>query len=183
MRKQALTLVALVAFSSAHLMIALPSVAQASAEDVKIATVDMQKALQQVEEGKKAKAQLETEFNAKKKQLQAEETNLRKMTEEFKKQSSVMSDEAKSRKQAEIQERVAKYQDETQKSQMEIQQKERELTDPILARLRGIIQKIAKDKGYTTVLEKNDNVVLYSLDKDDLTTDVITAFNKDKSAS
>jgi outer membrane protein len=152
--------------------------AAASADDVKIATVDMQKALQSVEAGKKAKAQLETEFNAKKKQLQTEETSLRKMTEEFKKQSSVMSDEARGKKQSEIQERVAKYQEETQKSQMEIQQKERELTDPIFAKLRGLITNVAKTKGYTTVLEKNENVVLYSLDKDDLTSDVIAAYNK-----
>jgi outer membrane protein len=174
MRKITLSVVSAV-FLFAHL--SSPSVAQAS-DDVKIATVDMQKALQSVDAGKKAKAQLETEFNAKKKQLQTEEASLRKMTEEFKKQSSVMSDEARGKKQSEIQERVAKYQEETQKSQMEIQQKERELTDPILAKLRSLITNVAKTKGYTTVLEKNENVVLYSLDKDDLTTDVIAAYNK-----
>jgi outer membrane protein len=175
MRNITLSAVAAV-FVLAHL--ANPFIAQASADDVKIATVDMQKALQSVDAGKKAKAQLETEFNAKKKQLQTEEASLRKMTDEFKKQSSVMSDEARNKKQSEIQERVAKYQEETQKSQMEIQQKERELTDPILAKLRGLIMNVAKTKGYTTVFEKNENVVLYSLDKDDLTTDVIAAYNK-----
>jgi outer membrane protein len=157
--------------------------AQAMAAEVKIGTVDMQKALQSVEAGKKAKSQLESEFNAKKKKLQSEEANLRKMTDEFKKQASVMSDEARARKQNEIQERVAKYQEETAKSQMQIQQKERELTDPILAKLRGIISTMAKQKGYTTVLEKNDNVVLFSLDSDDLTQEVINAYNKAKGSS
>jgi outer membrane protein len=180
MFKQVLALAALAAFSVSHISGASFISSAQAAEDTKIATVDMQKALQSVDEGKKAKTQLETEFNAKKKQLSSEEANLRKITDDFKKQAAVMSDEARARKQGEIQEKVAKFQEETQKSQMEIQQKERELTDPILAKLRGVIQNIAKNKGYSTVLEKNDNVVLYSLDKDDLTTDVIAAYNKSK---
>jgi outer membrane protein len=181
MFKQVLTLAAVAVFSVSHFSGgSLINTAQAADDTTKIATVDMQKALQSVDEGKKAKSQLETEFNAKKKQLSAEETSLRKITEDFKKQAAVMSDEARARKQGEIQEKVAKFQEETQKSQMEIQQKERELTDPILNRLRGVIQTIAKSRGYSTVLEKNDNVVLFSLDKDDLTTEVIAAFNKSK---
>src|SRR4051794_14204939 len=68
-----------------------------------IGTVDMQKALQTVDAGKKAKAQLEKEFNQKKKELQSEETAIKKTTEEFKKQSLAMSDEARARKQGELQ--------------------------------------------------------------------------------
>jgi outer membrane protein len=149
-----------------------------AAEEVKIGTVDMQKALQTVEVGKKAKAQLEKEFNAKKTQLQGEETALRKATEEFKKQSLVMSDEARAKKQAELQERIMKFQEQTGRSQMEIQQKERDLTQPLVVKLKGVIAETAKKKGYTTVLEKNENNVLFSLEKDDLTNEVISAFDK-----
>jgi outer membrane protein len=147
-------------------------------DDIKIGTVDMQKALQTVDAGKKAKSQLEKEFNAKKKDLQTEESNLRKITEEFKKQSLVMNDEARAKKQGEIQERIMKYQENTAKSQQEIQAKERELTDPILNKLRDIIVEMAKKKGFTVVLERNENMVLFSQDKDDITQDVISAYNK-----
>ncbi|MBC7692798.1 MAG: OmpH family outer membrane protein [Methylotenera sp.] len=150
------------------------------AEEAKIATVDMQKALQSVEAGKAAKAKLEGEFNAKKKSLQTEEASLKKLTEEFKKQSLVLSDEARAKKQQEIQERIMKFQETTARSQQEIQQKEQDLTAPILGRLKGLIAETAKAKGYTVVLEKNDNNVLYSQEKDDLTADVIAAFNKKK---
>lgn len=148
------------------------------AEDVKVGVVDMQKALQSVEAGKKAKAQLEKEFNAKKQQLQSEEASIKKMGEEFKKQSLVMSDEARGKKQSELQERIMKFQELTQRSQQEIQQKEQELTQPILGKLRGIISELAKQKGYSVILERNENTVLFSLEKDDLTSDVITGFNK-----
>jgi outer membrane protein len=150
-----------------------------SSEDIqKIATVDMQKALQTVDMGKKAKAQLEKEFNTKKKELQTEEAAIRKITEDFKKQSLVLSDEAKAKKQGELQERIMKFQELTARSQAEIQQKEKDLTQPILTKLRAIISDTAKKKSYTFVLEKNENTVLYSQEKDDITSDVISTFDK-----
>lgn len=164
---------AVLAFTVAPL--AMP---RANADEIKIGTVDMQKALQSVEAGKKAKSQLEKEFNAKKKELQNEEAALRKMTEDFKKQSLALNDDARAKKQGEIQERIMKYQESTQKSQMEIQQKEHELTEPILVKLRGIIDEMAKQKGYSLILEKNENMVLFSPEKDDLTESVVSAYNK-----
>lgn len=155
----------------------------AFAEDIKIATVDMQKAIQSVEAGKKAKGQLEKDFNSKKKELEAEENHIRKMIEEFKKQSLVMSDEARAKKQAELQERGLKFEELKQRSTLDLQQKEQELTRPLIGKLRTVISEIAKQKGYALILEKNENTVLYSLDKDDLTDDVISAFNKQQSKS
>ena len=148
------------------------------AVEVKIATIDMQKALQTVDSGKKAKALLEKEFNAKKKELQTEEASIKKMTEEFKKQSLVMSDDARAKKQGELQERIVKFQELTGRSQAEIQQKERDLTQPIITKLRGVIADTAKKHEYSVVLEKNENSVLYSQEKDDITSEVINNFDK-----
>lgn len=148
------------------------------AEEIKIGVVDMQRAIQSVEAGKKAKGQLEKEFNARKKELQAEESSIKKMGEEFRKQSLVLTDDARAKKQAELQERIMKFQELTARSQQEIAQKEQELTQPIVSGIRKVISDLAKQKGYSFILEKNENTVLFSLDKDDLTADVITAFNK-----
>lgn len=156
------------------------SLAMAADSAVKIGLVDMQRALQTVDAGKKAKTQLEKEFNAKKKTLQDEENALKKMTEEFKKQSLVMSDEARAKKQGELQERIMKFQETTARSQAEIQQKERDLTQPIITKLRNVIAEVSKKKDYTLVLEKNENTVLYSLERDDLTSEVISQFDKAK---
>ncbi len=144
----------------------------------KLAVVDLQKALQSVDSGKKAKASLEKEFNEKKKQLQAEEDSIKKITEDFKKQSLALSDEAKSRKQNEIQERLMKYRELFGKSQFDIQSRERELTEPIIQKLKGIVEEIGAAKSYTMILEKNENNILFSASKDDLTEEVIKAFNK-----
>lgn len=166
-RKIVLTILALVLFS-----------AGARAEEIRVGVVDMQKAIQTVEAGKKAKGQLEKEFNSRKKDLQAEEASIKKMGEEFRKQSLALTDEARQKKQAELQERILKFQQLTASSQQELAQKEQELTQPIVSRLRSVISDLAKQKGYTVILEKNDNTVLFSLEKDDLTAEVVTVFNK-----
>lgn len=150
----------------------------AAAEGPRIAVIDMQRALQSVEAGKKAKQQLEKEFNQRKKELQNEEAALKKMDEEFKKQSLVMSDEARGKKLGEIQARAMKLQEWTQRSQMEIQQKEQQLTEPLVNKIKGLIAETAKTRGYTLVLQKSDVTVLYSLESDDLTTEVVEKFNK-----
>jgi outer membrane protein len=148
------------------------------AEENKIGTVDMQKALQTVDAGKKAKSQLEGEFTKKKTELQKEEAAIKKLHEEFQKQSLVMTEAARTKKEAEIRERVMKFQESTQRSQNEIQKKEQELTVPIIEKLRSVINGLAKSKGYSVVLEKNENTVLFSQEKDDLTKEVIEAYNK-----
>ncbi len=144
----------------------------------RIAVVDMQKALQLVEAGKKVKAQLEKEFNAKSTQFQQEEAAIKKMNEELQKQSLAMSDEARAKKQAELQSRFMKFQQGYQQSQEELQSKERTLTQPIITKLRNIIGEVAKNKNYSIVIQKNDVFVLHSEDKDDLTNEVIKIFDK-----
>lgn len=149
----------------------------ADADAFKVGVVDMQKALQTVDAGKKAKNQLQKEFDTKKKMLTDEETAIRKLTEEFKKQSLVMNEETRMKKQQEIQERIMKLQENTSRSQVEIQQKEQEMTAPLVKNLRAIIQELAGKKGYSMVLDKNEANILFSQEKDDFTADVITAFN------
>lgn len=146
--------------------------------EMKIAIVDLQKALQTVDAGKKAKANLEKEFNEKKKTIQSEEEAIKKMSEDFKKQSMVLSDEAKIKKQNELQERLMKYRELVGKSQVQMQERERQATEPIIGKLRTIVDEIGAKKGYSIIFEKNDASVLYLQQRDDLTDDVIAAFNK-----
>ncbi len=151
--------------------------AAAAAAVSRIATVDMQRALQTVEAGKKAKTQLEKEFNTKKKMLDDEQTAIKKLTEEFKKQTMVLNDESRAKKQQEIQERMMKFQDQMMRSQTEIQQKEGELTAPIVKNLKAMVKEMAAKKGYSLVLDKNEQTVIFSQEKDDLTDELVKSYH------
>ena len=146
----------------------------------KIGLVDMQKAIQETSEGKKAKKELEGDFNKKKKDLEKSETDIKKLGEDLDKKALVLSDDVKQKKQQEIQMAMRKYQEAVAKSQMEIQKHERDLTQPIITKIRKIIEDIAKKDGLTVVLEKSEQLVLFSEKSIDLTERVIKDFDAKK---
>lgn len=160
--------------------VAVGSFVFAAHAETKIGYVDMQKAIQSTSTGKNAKKKLEGDFNKKKKELEKMEADLKKMTEDLEKKAMVLSDDVRSKKQAELQREMLKYQKTVSQSQLEIQKKERELTMPIIKKIRDIIQDVAKADGYTMILEKSEQSVLWAKKDADLTDKVIKAYEKKK---
>lgn len=56
---------------------------------------------------------------------------------------------------------------------MNIQKKERDLTQPIIEKLQASIEKVAKAQGYSMVLEKSEQSVLWAQKENDLTDAVV----------
>ena len=151
-----------------------------AAAEVKIGYVDMQKAIQDTSAGKKAKKELEEAFNKKKKELEKKEADLKKMNEDFEKKSMVLTDDVRAKKQQELQTEMLKYRDMVGKSQMDIQKQERELTTPIIENLRKNLSAIAEKEGFTVILEKSEQSVLWAKKEIDLTPRLIEEFEKGK---
>jgi outer membrane protein len=148
--------------------------------DVKIGFVDMQKAIQDTAAGKKAKKELEDDFNKKKKELEKQEADIKKKGEDFEKRSMAMNEDARLKKQNELQNDLRKYQESAAKSQMEIQKRERELTQPIVTKLRDILEAIAKKEDLTVVLEKSENSVMFAKKEIDLTDRIVKEYDSSK---
>lgn len=146
--------------------------------DIKIGFVDMQKAIQETATGKKAKKDLEDDFNKKKKELEKLEAEIKKKGEDFEKRSMTMNEDARMKKQAELQGEMRKYQENAAKAQMDIQKRERELTQPIVTKLRGILEEIAKKEDFTVILEKAENSVMWAKKEIDLTDRIIKEHDK-----
>jgi outer membrane protein len=143
--------------------------------DLKVGIIDMQKCIQNSESGKKAKAELEAAFNKKKKELQEQEQALKIADEAFKKKQAALSDSARKEQQQKLQERFMKYQENLQRSQAEIQKKEQEMSGPIIQKIRDKVGEIAKKRGLGIVLEKNENIVIHSEERLDITEEVMKA--------
>lgn len=150
----------------------------AETESTKIGYIDMQKAIQSTKAGQKAKKDLESEYNVKKKELEGKDKDLKKMSDDLEKKSLVLSEEVKGKKQMELREEMLKFQETVAKSQVAIQQRERDLTKPILEKLKKIIDDIGKKESYTVILEKSENSVLWAPSKIDLTDRVVKEFDK-----
>ncbi|HVO32258.1 MAG TPA: OmpH family outer membrane protein [bacterium] len=166
----------LVAAAASVLTGLAPRVARAA--DQKIGFVDLEFALNNVEEGKKAKAVLEQDYKKKKEELDATAAALAKMKEDLKGQTLVLTDDARRQKEQELSAAQEKFAADSKAARDAWQKREDALTKDLLERLTMVVQQLGKDGGYTFILERHDASVLYAKDDVDLTRQVIERFNK-----
>ncbi len=151
-----------------------------AADTLKLGFVDLVRALNESESGKKAKADLE--FLIKSKQVTIDEKGkaIEKGKNDLEKQASVLSQDARKSKEEELERLIREYQRLVSDSQGEVKKKEGELTGDILKDIRAIIQKIGQDEAYTLILENAEGQILYSKKEIDLTDVVIKKHNESK---
>ncbi|MCB9739982.1 MAG: OmpH family outer membrane protein [Deltaproteobacteria bacterium] len=173
----------------------LPSFA--SAEDAKIAVVDLQKVLLSTKEGKSAKSKFEALQNKKKKQLKRKDDELKKREKELLQERVAIEKELadaakagatsipeglKAKAQA-FQQKIMAFQKEVmefqqaQKDALEkLQAKEAELLKPIEDKIRKHIGEIAKERGFAVVLSRV--AVVYAVESVDITDEVSKRIGK-----
>lgn len=147
-----------------------------AADPVKFGSMDLQKALNESEAGKKAKSDLEVLIKSKESIINEKSKVVEKLRGELEKQSSVLSAEARKSREDELEKLLREYQRIVQDSQTEVKKKEGELTEAIIKELREIVEKIGEEEGYTLIVERG--LVLYSNKGIDLTDTVIKKYNE-----
>jgi outer membrane protein len=161
----------------ATLAIAVALAPTASAAELKIGYVDLQQALNEVDEGKAAKAQLKKDFDDKQKRLDREQSELKRMKEDLDKQAVVMADDARREKQGELDRKFMEVQGLFVQLQKELSEREREVTRGIFEKMTQIIREIAEADGFTLVFERTDAGLVYAPKSLDLTSDLIRKYN------
>ena len=159
------------------LLLALAAVPAAGrAADQKIGYVDLQRALNEVEEGKSAKALLQRDFADKQKTLDAKKAEFEKLQSEFEKQAVVMSEQARKDKAQDLDRRARELQALFVNLQKDLSERERDATRGIFDRMAAITREIAEADGFTYVLEKGAGIV-YAPPALDLTNELIRKYN------
>ncbi len=168
MKKWLVVLMVLVLSASAH---------QLMAQEMKIGLVDLQKALNDSEEGKASKAKLKAEFDAKQKTLDALQNELKILKDALEKQKLVLSQEALKQKENEYRDKFIELQKKLAEARGELQQKEAQYTGEIINQMRQIVQQVGAQEKFTLVFERGQDVILYAPTAIDLTPKVIAAYN------
>jgi outer membrane protein len=158
----------------AALALALAPAAVRAAE-VKLGYVDLQRALEEIEEGKGAKAQLKKEFDEKQKQLDQRTDEVKRLDADFQKQSLVMAPDAKAAKAAEIDRKKVEVQQFFVGLQQELANREREVTRGIFDKMIGMVRELAEAESFTMVLDRN--TVLYAPASLDVTNELVRKYN------
>ncbi|NCN42279.1 OmpH family outer membrane protein [bacterium] len=150
----------------------------AKSDDVNVGIVNFQKALQDVQNGKTARASLEKEVAKKRGKVESLQKEVQKMNDTFQKKMSVLSEKARTEEGMKIQQKVGELQQLQQQSQMELQQKEVELTKPIIEGLRALIPELSRKRKLDFVFEASAGVLLYSKSQTDITEELIALYDE-----
>ena len=144
-------------------------------EDLKVGAVDIQKAVNQCNAGKEAKQALTKEVERIQRLIAEKQKELQEMKELLEKQGLMLKPETRAEREKEYQTKLRDYQRWGEDSQNEVNQKRMEMERNIYIGLQKVIQKVGTDEGYTLILEKNENIVLFNSKSIDITDQVIKA--------
>ncbi|QWR78729.1 OmpH family outer membrane protein [Candidatus Magnetomonas plexicatena] len=147
-----------------------------AADHTKIGFVDIQKVFMESEQGKKAKETLDTFVKSHQVKIDEKEKAIEKAKEEYDKKSSVMSDDAKKKKQEELASMLREYKRFAAESQDEVRKKEQEITKDIFKAVKELVVSIGKDEGYAAILD--NSMVVYSDGKADITDKIVKKLNE-----
>ncbi len=150
----------------------------AQAEELKIAVVDLDQAINATDQGKKAREELSHKQRDAESQLKPMLEKGKGMADELQSKRFVLSQEALYQKQLDLAE--LENQVRNKKAELEGQFKvdyER-LLAPLRTKLLDIVQEIGKTEGFSLILERGTNGLIYSKEALDITDQVIQKFNK-----
>jgi len=146
--------------------------------ETKIGYVDLNKALNESQQGKEAIKVLEEMVKSKQAVLDKKGEEIKKLEEEMEKQSSIMTPESIKETQGEHEKMLREYQRMVQDNQAEIQKKQNEFMQKIISDLRNFIINIGEAENYTAIFEIVEGGILYMPKTSDITDKVILKFNE-----
>jgi outer membrane protein len=159
----------------AALLVAVPAV---RADEFKLGTVDLQRALNECDAGKTAKENFKTQVDKLQAELAKQKDNIEKIKGEVEKKGMVLKDDERKNVERDYQKRLRDFQRTYKDSQAELQQRDNELTGEILRELQEVIAEWGAKQSFTLVLEaSNTGAVLYNSRAVDITEQVIQEYN------
>jgi outer membrane protein len=155
-------------------LFALVSTAAASA-DLKVAFVDMQRALNESNAGKRAKNDFRSEIGRLQGKLQRQQGEVQSLKDELDKKGMLMRDEERRNLQDDYTRKLRDFERSYKDSKEELQQKDNEVTGAIIRDLAYVVRNVGERGGYTVILEKGS--LLWAMPSIDITDQVIREYN------
>ena len=161
-------------FAAATMLIASVALAEGA---LKIGYVDLQRALNESESGRKAKEDFKVQVDKLQAQLKRQKDEIDSLKDQLEKKSVVMKEEERANLEDEYRRKLRDFERNYKDSQADLQKKDNELTGAIIKDLQEIIRDYGEREGYTLILEATSSAVLYGTKSADLTDDVMKLYN------
>jgi outer membrane protein len=158
----------------AGLLLGIVTAATAHA-DVRIAYVDVQRALNECRAGKAAKTQFHGRIERLQSQLEGEQTDVERLKRELEQKASLMQPDQRQNLEEEYEKKLRQFQDDYKNSRDELQERDNQVTGAIVRDLAVVVRQIGQRSGYTMVMEKG--TLLWATPATDITDQVIRAYD------
>lgn len=155
-------------------LIAIVSAVPARAE-VKLAYVDIQRALNECDAGKRAKVQIRGKVDEITGRLKRQQAEVQSLQDELQKKGALMRTEQRQNLQDEYATKLRDFQQNYKNAQDELRQKDNEMTGMIVRDLATVVRNISEKDGYTMVMEKGE--ILWGAPGIDITDEVIRTYD------
>lgn len=149
----------------------------AHAVEMKIGYVDVQKAMNESEAGKEAKVVMESEYLKFQNEIVRRQEELQALKDTLQRQGLMLSEKVRKEREIEYQNKLKEFKRWGEDKQVELKQKERELTKAALKSLQTVLIKLGEEEKFTIILAMNEAGILYASKEIDLTDRVIQILN------
>lgn len=151
--------------------------AAAQAQDVRIAFVDLRKAVFSSREGKAAQEEFSKLEAAKLEELRPLRDELERLQEELEKQKFLITEDALAERQLEIMKRRRDLERDIRAAEDELQLEQVRLLQPIQKKVAEVVEQLGKEKGFTMIVDKNTRGFLFTDQSLEVTEMVVQKLN------
>ena len=153
--------------------LALAGIARA---EMRVAVVDLQRALNECDAGKKAKDSVKGKFEKAQNDLRKEREDLDKSRDEFEKKALTLKEDERRNRERELENRALDFKRKYEDLQRDLKRTDNELTSGIVEQLYGIVNDYGRQQGYTLILEASSGL-LYADKALDITDAIVKIHN------
>lgn len=143
----------------------------------KIGYVDLQRALNESDPGRKAKEEFKVEVDKLQAKLKKQKDDIDGLKDQLEKKALVMKDEERNNAEEDYRRKLRDFERNYKDSQADLQRKDGELTGAIIKELQDVIREYGEKEGFTVILEASNSAVLYGAKNADLTDSIIQQYN------
>jgi outer membrane protein len=151
--------------------------AGAARAELRVAVVDMQRALNECEAGRKAKDQVKAKFEKSQDQLRKQREDLDRMKEDYDRKALVLKEEERHNLEKDLENRSLEFKRKYEDFQRDLKRTDAELTSSIVEELYEIVRDYGAKNNYSLVLEASSGALLYNDKTVDITDEIVKLHN------
>lgn len=159
----------------AHAQAAAPSAAPS-----RVAIIQVQRAILETSDGKKAQAELSTKFQPRRAALEKLQTDIQNLQEQLRKGTATLSEDAKNKLVRDIDANQTRLKRDNEDFEADVQQDEGKIMNELGQKMMDIIIKHSTQNGFAMVINVSDpqTPVLWADPSTDITTDIIKLYDQ-----